>query len=271
MDVKKQDLLTVIGLVTAIALMILGMLGGSSLMVFYDPFSIAITVGGSVGALLISYPMKEIKRLGKVIVETFKEETTSKVDTITLFTNLSRKARREGLLSLEDDIANIEDEFTRKALNMVVDGIEPEAIKEIMQLEIVELEKRHEDGSAMLKSLGAYGPAFGMLGTLIGLIQMLADMNDAANLTKGMGKALITTFYGSILANIIAIPMAQKLDYKTAQEVNGTELTIEGVIAIQSGVNPRIVEDKLSAYLSPSERAEIKAMGVNNNEVAENV
>lgn len=271
MDVKKQDLLTIIGLATTIALMLLGMSGGSSLSIFYDAESIAITVGGSIGALLISYPMREIKRLGKVIIETFKEQATSKVDTITLFTNLSRKARREGLLSLEDDIAGIEDEFTRKALNMVVDGIEPEAIKEIMQLEITELEKRHEDGSAMLKSLGAYGPAFGMLGTLVGLIQMLTDMEDSSNLTKGMGTALITTFYGSILANMIAIPMAQKLDYKTAQEVNSMEMIIEGVIAIQSGVNPRIVEDKLSAYLSPSEREEAKAKGVTGNEVAENV
>lgn len=265
---KKQDMLTVIGLIVAWALVIIGMLAGGNIAIFLDSASFAITIGGSVGALLVSYPAREIKRLTKVIIEAFKENNISKLEIVNLFTELSKKARREGLLSMEDDIANIEDPFTRKALGMVVDGIEADSIKEIMNLEIAELEKRHSEGTAMLKSLAAYGPAFGMCGTLIGLIQMLSNMTDSANLTKGMGAALITTFYGSLLANLIAIPLAQKLDGKTEQEVNCMEMIVEGVLAIQSGVNPRVIEDKLAAYLSPQEKQQLSTAS---GEVAQNV
>lgn len=257
---KKNDMLTIIGLIVAWVLVIYGIAAaGGNAKAYIDVASIAITGGGSIGAVLISYEMKDIKRLGKVISKAFKEDASSKTDIVLNFTEMSRKARREGLLSLEDDISSIENTFTKKALSMVVDGIEPEAIKEIMALEIEQLETRHSQGSAMLKSLGAYAPAFGMCGTLIGLIQMLsAGMDDATTLTKGMGAALITTFYGSLIANLIALPIAAKLDNKTALEVANMEMIVEGVIAIQSGANPRIVEDKLLAYLSPGEKETFK-------------
>ncbi|WP_010292391.1 motility protein A [Clostridium senegalense] len=256
---KKNDMLTIIGLIVAWVLVIYGIMdAGGNAKIYIDVASIAITGGGSIGAVLISYEMKDIKRLGKVIGKAFKEDANSKTDIVLNFTEMSRKARREGLLSLEDDISSIENPFTKKALSMVVDGIEPEAIKEIMALEIEQLETRHSQGSAMLKSWGAYAPAFGMCGTLIGLIQMLSDMNDADALTKGMGAALITTFYGSLIANLIALPIAAKLDNKTALEVANMEMIVEGVIAIQSGANPRIVEDKLLAYLSPAEKETFK-------------
>lgn len=267
----KKDFLTLIGFVVATALMIIGMNSKAGYIIFWDPLSIYITVGGAIGALLMAFPMSEFKRLGKVLMQVMKAEEISKFDTINLFINLSRKARREGLLSLEDDISQIESEFIRKALNMVVDGIEPESIKEIMTLEINEMEKRHYDASSVFKTLGAYAPAMGMIGTLIGLIQMLADLSDASNLAKGMGKALITTFYGSVVANLIAMPIASKLDYKTAQEVGTRQMIIEGVLAIQSGVNPRIIEDKLVAYLSPTEKKQYNATVAASGEVAENV
>lgn len=257
---KKNDMLTLIGFIVAWGLVAYGIVvGGGALKLYVDLPSIAITGGGSIGALLISYPMKDIKILGKVFMEAFKEDTTSKKDIVVLFTTLSRKARKEGLLSLEDDISGIEDPFTKKALSMVVDGVEPEAIKEIMALEIDQLSVRHGQGSAMLKSLGAYAPAMGMTGTLIGLIQMLGNMTDSDALAKGMGAALITTFYGSLIANIMAIPVAQKLDLKTELEVGNMEMIVEGVIAIQSGANPRVIEDKLVAYLSPTEKEAFKA------------
>ncbi len=251
---KKNDILTGIGFVIAIVLVFYGMISGGSLKLFYDVPSLAITVGGSFGALLMSYPLNEIKRFVKVAAQAFKEDGTSKIDNIALFVNLSKKARRDGLLSLEEDIQEIDNEFVKKGLNMIVDGIEPESIREIMTLEIKELEKRHEDAASMFTTWGAYAPAMGMIGTLIGLIQMLANLSDADNLASGMGKALITTFYGSMLANLVVLPIAGKLNYKTAREVNEMEMMIEGVLSIQSGINPRVIEDKMIVYLSPEDR-----------------
>ncbi|MEG0307347.1 MAG: motility protein A [Clostridium sp.] len=262
---KKNDMLTLIGFISTILLIIWGMMaGGSSLKLFYDPPSIAITVGCSFGALLIAYPIDEIKRFMKVAAQVFKADATSDIENVTMFVNLSKKARRDGLLSLEDEIQQIENDFVKKALNMIVDGIEPESIREIMTLEIRQLEQRHEDAASMFLTWGAYAPAMGMVGTLIGLIQMLANLSDSANLASGMGKALITTFYGSVLANLVVIPIAGKLKYKTSKETNRMEMMIEGVLSIQSGVNPRIIEDKMVVYLSPKDR--VKYMDDINNQ-----
>lgn len=252
---KRQDMLTLLGLLAGTVLMIYGMLsGGGTFKMFYDPASIAITVGGSFSALLINYPLNEFKRLVKVLVQSFKETSMAGLDIINEFGELSKKARREGLLSLEDDIDKVEDAFLKKGLQMVVDGIEPETIREILELEIGEMEKRHKDGSDMLRSWAAYAPAFGMLGTLIGLIQMLANLNDPSALGPGMGKALITTYYGSLIANLIMNPMAANLTYKSGRESTIREMMLEGILAIQSGVNPRIVEEKLVSYLNPLDK-----------------
>lgn len=252
---KKNDMLTIIGFVIAVVLIFYGMLNGGTLKQFVDIPSLAITVGCSFGALLMSYPMREVKRIFKVALQVLKEDGNSKIDSIELFVSLAKKARREGLLSLEEDIQDIENDFVKRGLNMIVDGIEPEVIREIMTLEINELERRHSDAASMFTTWGSYAPAMGMAGTLIGLIQMLANLSDAANLASGMGKALITTFYGSVLANLFLLPIAGKLGYKSSQEVNNMEMMIEGVLAIQSGVNPRIIEDKMMVYLSPEDRA----------------
>lgn len=251
---KRQDMLTLLGLLAGTVLMIYGMLSGGTFKMFYDPASIAITVGGSFSALLINYPLNEFKRLVKVLVQSFKETSMAGLDIINEFGQLSKKARREGLLSLEDDIDKVEDAFLKKGLQMVVDGIEPETIREILELEIGEMEKRHKDGSDMLRSWAAYAPAFGMLGTLIGLIQMLANLNDPSALGPGMGKALITTYYGSLIANLIMNPMAANLTYKSGRESTIREMMLEGILAIQSGVNPRIVEEKLVSYLNPLDK-----------------
>lgn len=253
---KKSDILTSVGLVLGIVLMLYGMLLGSSLKIFWDFSSVLITVGGSVSALLITYTLSEVKNMGKLFLQAFKEKNSSGKDIIEKFSVLSKKARREGLLSLEDEIADMDEPFLKKGLQMVVDGIEPEMIREILELEIGEMEGRHEKGAGIFLSWGAYAPAFGMLGTLIGLIQMLANLSDVANIASGMGKALITTFYGSILANILCNPIATNLKQKSIKEVAEREMMLEGILAIQSGVNPRIVEEKLITYLPPKEKLE---------------
>jgi chemotaxis protein MotA len=268
---KKHDFMTTIGVVVGFGLTLWGMAaGGTNLIIFYDFASILITIGGSFAALLIAYPISAMKRVMKVTVESFKESTMSSAEIINSFTTLSKKARREGLLSLEDEMSQLSNEFLKKGLQMVVDGLEPDTIKEIMELEIGEMERRHTDGANMLKAWAAYAPAFGMIGTLVGLIQMLANLSDSSALASGMGKALITTFYGALLANLILVPMAQNLNYKSSIEVNNREMMLEGILAIQSGVNPRIVEEKLTSYLSPLDRAKFvedqaKAAGVTDN------
>lgn len=251
---KRQDMLTLIGLVIGFGMVLFGMLNGGTVKMFVDPSSIAITVGGSFAALLVNYPITEFKRLVKVLMQSFKETSMAAFDIISEFSELSKKARREGLLSLEDDIEKVGDDFLKKGLQMVVDGLEPETIRNILELEIEEMEKRHKDGADMLRAWGGYAPAFGMLGTLIGLIQMLANLSDPSGLGPGMSKALITTFYGSLLASLLLNPMAANLSYKTSREATIREMMLEGILAIQSGVNPRIVEEKLVSYLNPIDK-----------------
>ncbi len=251
---KKHDFLTTVGLVLGTVMLIWGMAVGAKLIIFWDFASVIITIGGSFCALLINYPFKDVKNILKVMGKTFSGSERTGFESINQFTELSRKARREGLLSLEDEIAALEDDFLKKGLQMVVDGIEPETIREIMELEITEMESRHSKGIGLLKAWGGYAPAFGMIGTLIGLIQMLAYLSDSNAIASGMAKALITTYYGAIMANLVFNPMSAKLTLKSEEEASGKEMMLEGILAIQSGVNPRIVEDKLVSYLPPAER-----------------
>ena len=262
---KKRDILTPIGFVLCFGLVLWGMAsGGSNLKVFWDVASVFITIGGSMAAMLITYPMDEFKRLLIVIRQTFKDNGMSNIDVIQNFVDLSRKARREGLLSLEDAINNLTDDYMKKGLRMVVDGIEPETIREIMELEIDEMEKRHKSGADMLKTW------VGMVGTLIGLIQMLANLTDSSTIASGMGKALITTFYGSLMANAVFNPMGANLMFKSGVEATTREMVLEGVLAIQSGVNPRIMEEKLVTYLSPPERQAYSKVQVSGEGAAQN-
>ncbi|SHI59850.1 chemotaxis protein MotA [Clostridium amylolyticum] len=251
---KKHDALTSIGLLFGSIMLVWGMTMGASIKIFWDAASVVITIGGSFCALLINYSFSEVKNIFKIMGKTFKNVESTSFDTISQFINLSRKARREGLLSLEDDISDLKDDFLKKGLQMVVDGIEPETIKDIMELEISEMEKRHANGSNMLKAWGGYAPAFGMIGTLIGLVQMLANLSDSSAIASGMAKALITTYYGAIMANLFFNPMSANLNVKSEAEASIREMMLEGILAIQSGVNPRIVEDKLVSYLSPTDR-----------------
>lgn len=256
---KKNDMASSIGFVAGWVAVIVGMLLGGSMSGFVDAGSILVTIVGSLAAVMINSSMDDFKRLGKVFGQVFKESTTSKVEIINKFALLSKRARKEGLLSLEEEISNIEDTFVKKGLQMVIDGVEPENIRDILDLEIDSMGERHKAGSDMIKAWGAYAPGFGMVGTLIGLIQMLKGLDDPSKIASGMAGALITTFYGALMANFLLNPMAAKLEAKSSNEARIKEMYIEGIIAIQSGLNPRIVEEKLIAYLSPKEISELNA------------
>lgn len=267
---KKHDLATSIGLFFGISVVVFGILQGGSLRNFWDPGSVLITIFGSFAATVINSPPEECKRIFKVMMQSFTDLKFSKIEVINQFGELSRKARREGLLSLEDEVGSIQEPFLKKGLQMVIDGVEPENIREILELEIDEMDARHRVGADMIKAWGGYAPGFGMIGTLVGLINMLVYLDDSSKIASGMAVALITTFYGSILANLLFNPMSAKLGLKNDKEVSMRELLLEGILSIQSGVNPRIVEEKLICYLSPQERKQFSASSAQGQEVSAN-
>lgn len=251
----KKNFVPLIALIVGMVLVIYAIsMDGGTLIMFLSATSILITLFGSLAALLISFPFKYIKTIPVLFKQVLVEPTNTKGDLVELFTSLARKARREGLLSLEEDVVNLDNPFLSRGLQMVIDGIEPDTIKEILELEIDAVDERHSVGERIFRTWGELAPGFGMLGTLIGLVIMLSDLNDPSQIGAGMATALITTFYGSLLANLVFIPIANNLKAQTDEELFTMEMIIAGVLAIQSGVNPRIVEEKLLAYLSPSER-----------------
>jgi chemotaxis protein MotA len=199
--------------------------------------------------------------VAKVTKAAFFSEIQNMGELVRLFVSLGQKARREGLLALEDELESLNDKFLVNGLQMVIDGLDPELIRDIMETEVTATEQRHKLGQDVFRAWGALAPAFGMIGTLIGLVQMLANLDDPSAIGPGMAVALITTFYGSVLANLFFIPMAGKLAIRSDAESSLKEAIIEGVLSIQAGTNPRILQEKMKAFVSPQERAEMERRG----------
>ncbi|PLR79152.1 motility protein A [Bacillus sp. V3-13] len=256
---RKLDFLTPVGLTIGVLMLIFGILtngGMSGFLSFIDLSSFFIVLGGLIAGLLISFPVKDIRQMITVIRQGFSDEDRSLRNLIETFVHLSDRARREGLLSLETEIGQIEDPFIRKGILLAVDGMEPDVIQDIMNAEIMAMDDRHRRGRSLLEKAGEYAPAWGMIGTLIGLVLMLNNLDDPAALGPNMAVALLTTLYGSLLANLVFLPLAAKLSLKTERELFVRQVIIEGVIGIQSGQNPKVLEEKLSAFLSLTERKE---------------
>lgn len=261
---KKTDILTPIGITLGIVMISFGIIssaGVGGFVAFIQVASIIIVLGGLMAALLINFNIDQVKSMGRVVKESFSQNETDLEGLISLFERLSERARREGLLALETELENVEDPFIKKGILLAIDGIEPEVIHDIMNAEITAMEDRHSKGRLILEKAGEYAPAWGMIGTLIGLVLMLNDLNDPATLGPQMAVALLTTFYGSVLANLVFIPMAGKLESKTEQEVFMKQIVVEGVIGVQSGQNPRILKEKLSAFLSDDMRKRREEQG----------
>ncbi|HLR75744.1 MAG TPA: flagellar motor protein MotP [Virgibacillus sp.] len=262
---RKRDILTPIGITLGFLMIMLAIVakdGRSGAALFFDVSSIFIVIGVLIASLFINFKMEQIKLAGTVIKEAFYKNDQRLSDLIKLFISLSERARREGLLALENELEDVDDEFVRKGILLAVDGIEPEVINDIMNAEITAMEEQHYKGRTILEKSGEYAPAWGMIGTLVGLVLMLSNLQDPASLGPNMAVALLTTLYGTVLANLVFIPMASKLESKTEEEVFIKQVIIEGVIGVQSGQNPRILEEKLSAFLSgdlePAENEELE-------------
>ncbi|MFA5523324.1 MAG: MotA/TolQ/ExbB proton channel family protein [Tissierellales bacterium] len=249
-----MDIATIIGFIGAIGFTVWGIMDSGNIGNFYDGPSIIITLGGTVAATFIAYPLKKILGAFKAVKKAFSLQDLAPAGVISQLIELSNLARREGLLALEESGGKINDEFLKKGIMLIVDGTDPELVRNILETELNFLEDRHGEGQGVFEAMGSYSPAFGMIGTLIGLVNMLKDMEDVASVGPNMSVALITTFYGSVLANAVFIPLANKLKGKSSDEILVKELIIEGLLSIQAGENPRIIEEKLKTFLPPDIR-----------------
>jgi chemotaxis protein MotA len=256
-----MDIATLGGLGIGFFVLIVGIIisgGMGSLGGFVSIPSIFITIGGSFAAIMVSNTLARTLGLMKIAMNATRVHPMEEGRVISMIVTFSEKARREGLLALEDDLDELEDEFLRKGIQLVVDGTDPEIIRNIMETELNYMQARHQDGIKIFEEWGALAPAFGMIGTLIGLIIMLANIEDKTMIGPGMSTALITTLYGAVLGNLVFIPIANKLTYVNDQEVLLREIMIEGTLSIQSGDNPRIVKEKLISFLPPDTRAQVE-------------
>ena len=255
-----MDIATIIGLVGGVAAIIMSVItSGGSLMGIIDIPSVFMTIGGSFCAILIVSPMKDVLHTFKVLGKVFKIPDFGEKVLVQNMVALSEKARREGILALEEGLEDLEDEFMKTGLRLVVDGTDGAVIRTILESEMDQVEARHMVYINVMTQWAGYAPGFGMIGTVLGLIGMLRDLEDKSSLGPNMAVALVTTLYGSLLANWIIGPMAQKLINQNSQEMRIKEMIIEGVLSIQAGDNPRILALKLLTYLDPKSRKAIEA------------
>jgi chemotaxis protein MotA len=252
------DIATIIGLLMGMALVVYSIFSGGQINWFVNYPSMAIVFGGALAAVLISFPMRAVGSFIGVVKNAFFARSRSPAKVITDMVSYAEVARRDGILSLENMTKEIDDEFVVKGIQMAVDGIDPELIEQIMTSELDSLAERHEQGKKLCDGFTKYAPAFGMIGTLFGLVIMLQNMNEPEKIGPGMAVAILTTLYGAICSNLITGPIGDKLARRSEEERLLKTIVIKGVMSIQSGDNPRIVEQKLKTFLSPSMRKEIE-------------
>jgi chemotaxis protein MotA len=258
-----MDLATMLGILISFILVVFGITFDSSTVTFnwgmlgnfVDYPSVMITFGGSFMCMLTtSKTVKDFFRNIKSFKLALKVLHTNETETIIKIIELSNIARKEGLLALEEAANNVDDEFLKKGILLIVDGTDPELVRSILETELISVEGRHKKTISFWEDLASMGPAWGMIGTLIGLINMLKQMSDVSSIGPNMSVALVTTFYGSMLANWISIPIATKLKANNSSEIMTKEVMVEGLLSIQAGENPRVIEEKLKSFLSPSMR-----------------
>lgn len=255
-----MDLGTILGLGVGAAMIVMSILtSGGNILMYVNIPSALMVLGGSFSAMLVANPMSRMLGIMNYLKLVLNMPNYEEERIISSLVNFSEKARREGLLALEDDLEEVEDDFMRKGIQLVVDGTDPEIIKSVLYNELNQLQERHDTGIKIFDDWGKIAPAFGMIGTLAGLIAMLANIEDQSSIGSGMSLALITTMYGAIFANLALIPMKSKLEDRDKMETLVREIIIEGILSIQSGDNPRILEQKLTSFLPPARREAVLA------------
>lgn len=251
-----MDIASVVGLLLAIGLIVGSMLLGSAPMAaFVDIPSVMVVIGGATAAALISFPLGSMLKSPKIAMKVLFNKPESRLDLIKQIVTLAETARRDGLLALEPKIPEIKHPLVRNGIQMAVDGTTAELVEEVLRTEVESMVTRHREGKGIMDQLARFAPAYGMIGTLMGLIMMLQDMSDPSGIGAGMAVALITTLYGAIAANVVFSPFAEKLGLMNRQEIIAMEIAIRGVMAIQSGESPRAIDQKLQTFLPADQRS----------------
>lgn len=251
---------TAIGIAAAFCGLLLGaLMEGSAIGAFFNVPAALIVLGGTFGATLASTSMESMKRIPALYKRSFSNERPDLAGRVELMVGLADRARRDGLLALEGEIDKLDDDFTRKGLQLVVDGTEPELILQVLENEIDGTSGRHAVGRAVFEKAGGFAPTMGIIGTVMGLVHVLENLDAPETLGPAISGAFIATLYGVASANVVFLPVASKLRAISDAELALRELTIEGVLAIQAGDNPRIVADKLVAFVPPEERQAAQA------------
>lgn len=249
-----MDIATIVGIVSAFALVLISIMMGGGLGIFIDIPSVLIVFGGTIGATMINYPLGDVLSVVKVVKNVFFTKVWSTQEVVDRFVEFANKSRREGILALESEVPTLKDPFLVKGLQLTIDGMEPDSIRDILETEIEYLEERHKSGAEILTTMATFFPAMGMIGTLIGLVQMLKTMSDPSTIGPSMAVALLTTFYGAVAANLVCLPMAGKLKKRSQEEALVKEMIISGIVSVANGENPRVIEQKLHSFVAPNAR-----------------
>ena len=256
-----MDLASLIGLILGLVMVVFGIVtgdGGFTLLPnFIDVPSVIITIGGSVAGVIACNKLKDLGPGFKGMAMSMKEPGYNPAEMISSIINLSNVARKEGLLALEEAASEIQDEFLKKGINLVVDGTEPDLVRGIMETDLMCIEDRHKKVIGFWEKWAELGPAWGMIGTLIGLVNMLKNLTDSSTIGPNMAVALLTTLYGSLIANWLCNPTASKLKLNNDNEMLIKQVIVEGLLSIQAGENPHVIEEKLKTFLAPSLRGGI--------------
>ena len=254
-----MDVATIVGIILGFGVIVGAIVSGGGWQMFIHLPSLGITIGGMLCATLIHFSLPQFLGIFSIIKKTIVTKIPPASQLIQKMVNYAAINRRDGALALEQEIGKVDDLFFVKGLQMLVDGQDPEAIRDIMSLEIQYLQERHSTGKKILEFMGAAAPAFGMIGTLIGLVQMLRNLSSPEAIGGGMAVALLTTFYGAFAANLVFIPLAGKLGIYSKAETTAMEMIVEGICAIAQGENPTAVREKMHAFVSQGRREEVKA------------
>ncbi len=252
-----MDIASVVGLLVGASLLLIAILiaPGSSLGAFIDYPSMMVVIGGAFSAALISFPLKRFLATFGVMKNVFFNKQEEFGGIIQQLVSLAETARRDGLLALEGRLEEVTNPFMILGIQMTVDGTRPEVIEDVLRSDMDAVATRHKNGKSVLDQLGRFAPAFGMIGTLMGLIIMLGNMSDPSSIGAGMAVALITTLYGAIVSNLFFLPFAEKLGFINQHELLAMEIIVRGIKGIQAGDNPRVIEQKLNTFVPPNVRA----------------
>jgi len=251
------DIATLVGLLGGFGIVVAAMVMGGDVGIFINPPSLLIVIGGSIFVVLMKYTLGQFLAAGKVAAKAFMFKSVNPEDIIAETVDLADAARKGGLLSLEDK--EVSSDFMQRGIQLLVDGHDPEVVKTLLNKEAKLTTDRHEFGATIFSALGDVGPAMGMIGTLVGLVQMLSNMSDPKSIGPAMAVALLTTLYGAMLANMICLPIADKLKVRRNEEALNNALIIDGLLAIQAGQNPRVIEQMLRNYLPGNKRQAAEA------------